>query len=460
MGDSLVPCLSSPDNSGILTLNVLKLNCILYTVIKIITAKVLTIPELELRALNLQGKFYNLLASIQKSCKDSSVEIMKNIVRAVLQDKSLAHSYELIKQYGNDITRHQSVSGVFEFLINNNFIGYLNYQLLGRFAIEEICGAETDKASQKIAEYKNLHDDFVMIPQFSKLIEVFEEHPHLNPSAVIGLPMLTIILQKSWKDKSNRDLSEWIPFVKENKLLIQSIGCSCIFITFAIFPIDVPDVVKFLDDAEKVEVLRKNGITMEVSTSFNEMAAMLSPSHSSCSVDRAKKLEHMLQKLEEKLQELQNVERALLRLDAKWQKKMKEVTEEVKHRNESLMLKHQLDQISDSKKKYFSIASLSSRISKFTLKLDELVSQFLSYDTKKQPVSSKVKELPLKESCLRPRSICTFSEESHETFADLPEAALRKFSLPNPVTSKCCVDLDFIWEVKDFATALSDETTT
>lgn len=139
---------------------------------------------------------------------------------------------------------------------------------------------------------------------------------------------------------------------------------------------------------------------------------------------------------------------------------MKEVTEEVKHRNESLMLKHQLDQISDSKKKYFSIASLSSRISKFTLKLDELVSQFLSYDTKKQSVSSKVKELPLKESCLRPRSICTFSEESHETFADLPEAALRKFSLPNPVTSKCCVDHNFIWEVKDFAAALLDETIT
>lgn len=335
MGDSLVPCLSSPDNSGILTLNILKLNCILYTVIKIINEKVVTIPELELKASNLQDKFCDLLASIQYLCQDSSVEIMKNIVRTVLQDKSQAHSYELIKQYGKDITKHRSVSDVFEFLINNNFIGYLNYQFLERFAIEEICGAGTDKASQKIAEYKNLHDDFVMIPQFSKLIEVFEEHPHLNPSAVIGLPILTITLQKSWKDKSNRDLSKWIPFVEEKKLLIQSIRCSCIFITYAIFPIDVPDVLKFLDDAEKVEVLRENGITMKVSTS-------------------------------------------------------------------------------------------------------------LSYDTKKQPVSSKVKELPLKESCLRPRSICTFSEESHETFADLPEAALRKFSLPNPVTSKCCVDLNFI----------------
>ena len=120
----------------------------------------------------------------------------------------------------------------------------------------------------------------------------------------------------------------------------------------------MPDIVKFLDDAEKVEVLKENGITMEVSTSFNEMAAMLSPSHPSCSVDRAKKLEHMLQKLEEKLQELQNVERALLRLDAKWQKEMKEVTEEVKHRNESLMLKHQLDQILDSKKNFSSLSSL------------------------------------------------------------------------------------------------------
>ena len=227
------------------------------------------------QALNLQTKYHHLLELIQYLAQDANVDIVKTKLRTILEEKSL---YQLhgISHYLQAIKGITNINEAFTFLVDNHFIGYLNYQLLKEFAKSKvICGDGYKKAKEKVLKYEKLYRKFIEEPSFCRLIEVFDENPHLNPSTVVGLPIILVSLSQKWKTRSTKDLKEWIPFIRENKHLLQSMGYKCILITYAIFPINLLRVMRFLNNANQMQRLKENGITIEVPSYTMEMAEKL-----------------------------------------------------------------------------------------------------------------------------------------------------------------------------------------
>lgn len=257
--------------------------------------KAMSVPELTTLALQLQEMYHKLLALVQSSCREAELEPMKNILRSILQEKSL---YQLvtITQYRKEINNLKTVDEVFQFLVEKHFLSYLNFQLLKEFSSKTICGLDKSKRIEKeLSKYQKHYKVFMSHPEFSKLIQVFDESPHLNPSTIIGLPIIIVSLVGSWKHRNKKQLEEWVPFLQENKVLLQSMGYKCILITYAIFPIHLPNVMSFVNDHQRIQELRENGITIQVSDEAVAMSKLLSSSKETESLQRENaKLKEML----------------------------------------------------------------------------------------------------------------------------------------------------------------------
>ncbi|XP_019849853.1 PREDICTED: uncharacterized protein LOC109580768 [Amphimedon queenslandica] len=278
--------------------------------------KAISTKKLTGEALQLQGMYHKLLPLVQTSCREDKLEPMKNILRSILQEKSL-YQLAAIAKYLKEINSLSSVDQVFQFLVEKHFISYLNFQLLKEFATETICGPKASKKIEReISKYQKHFKSFMDIPEFSTLVQVFDKTPELNPSTIMGLPIVIISLVDSWKHRNRKELSDWIPFLKENKDLLQSIGYKCILITYAIFPVDLPQVMTFLNDCTKMEELKKNGITIEISEEATTMFKLLSPPDVSILIS---KLEAEMKVLQE-----ENI-------------KLKEMTESVKQTQEKMI---------------------------------------------------------------------------------------------------------------------------
>ena len=226
------------------------------------------------QAYQLQEKYDKLLQLIQDLSKNADVGIVKNQLRNVLQERCFNQSHG-ISFYKKLIDKITSMDEVFAFLIENHFVGYLNYYLLMRFSSKVICGDGYKKAQKKVLKYEKHYRKFIEEPAFYQLIEVFDENPHLNPGTVVGLPIVVIRLSQQWKTRNKKDLNEWIFFLKENKHLLQSIGYKCILITYAIFPVHLLKVMRFLSNEEHMKRLQQNGITIETPSYTMEIAERL-----------------------------------------------------------------------------------------------------------------------------------------------------------------------------------------
>ena len=296
------------------------------------TEKVTTVKELRDMAQILKEKFHKLLAYMQSTCRSEAggVEPMKNILRCVLQESSLQQS-QAIRHYGREIDAMQTTDDVFQFLVEKHFVGYLNYQLLKEFATKAICGAGKKKAKEKIAKYSKHYEDFLKLPQFTSLIQVFDENPHLNPSAIIGLPILMVSLASSWKERTSGDLEEYIKLFKSTKLSLQSMGYKCILVTYAIFPIDIPKVIKFLSNTDRMKKLKDEGITLDVSADAYEMAKLLPEEEEEEDEEEEESLRSCIMKLQHRFEESQvqllHNQKQLLRNQAELQKMLSQVLE-------------------------------------------------------------------------------------------------------------------------------------
>lgn len=296
------------------------------------TEKATTVRELRDMAQILKEKFHKLLAYMQSTCRSEArgVEPMKNILRLVLQESLLQQS-QAIRQYGREINAMQTTDDVFQFLVEKHFVGYLNYQLLRKFAIEAICGAGKRKAKEKIAKYSKRYENFLKLPQFTSLIQVFDENPHLNPNAIIGLPILMVSLASSWKERTNGDFEEYVKLFKSTKFSLQSMGYKCILVTYAIFPIDIPKVIRFLSNTDRMKKLKDEGITLDVSADAYEMAKLLPEEEEEEDEEEEESLRLCIMKLQHRFEESQaqllHNQKQLLRNQAELQKMLSQVLE-------------------------------------------------------------------------------------------------------------------------------------
>ena len=254
---------------------------------------------LTVQALQLEEKYRQFLQQIQQLSQNANVEIVKNQLTDILQGKCLNQLHG-ISSYLEAIDKITSMSEVFNFLIKNRFVGYLNYYLLKEFSSKVICGDGYEKAQAEVVEYEKHYCKFIEEPSFCHLIEVFDENPHINPSTVVGLPIVIITLSKKWKNKSKKDLNEWVPFLEDNKHLLQSIGYKCILITYAIFPVHLLKVMSFLSNEEKKKRLKENGITIETPSYTMKVAERLREVPTEKSVEEEKGEMQSQQKRESK----------------------------------------------------------------------------------------------------------------------------------------------------------------
>ena len=78
-----------------------------------------------------------------------------------------------------------------------------------------------------------------------------------------------------WQKRKKKDLEDWLPFLKENQLLLQSMGYKCILITYAVFPVDLLNIMDFLNDLNNIKTLKDNGISIETPSHTLEIARLL-----------------------------------------------------------------------------------------------------------------------------------------------------------------------------------------
>lgn len=297
--------------------------------------KVRTVPELTGLAMLMQEKYHKLLAFIQNCCTENTVKLMQTTLRTTLQEKSVKQLSPAVMKYKEEIDKFEKPCDVFKFLVEHHFIGYLNFQLLKEFSSKTYCGGPGSKeAKKKLVKYEKLYRRFIETPQFCHVIQVFDENPHLNPSTIIGLPIIVVSLTSAWKHRSMRDLSHWLPFLQEHKCLLQSMGYKCILITYAVFPINVPAVVKFMDDHNNLQTLKKNGITIEVSMETYEMAQAITESLESSEEEEGEEsysLEERCTKLEDENKELKRENSVLKKMLTQVTEKQEEMQEQIQH---------------------------------------------------------------------------------------------------------------------------------
>ena len=180
-----------------------------------------------------------------------------------------------IQQHLTELDKMPTSWGILNYLVRNNFIGYLNYNLLKEFK-----GLVTESAdwSQNIDLYERKHDEFIQSVSFNTLIEVFQQYLNLAPVSYIGLPEFEIHLQKPW---NNKRVYQWTEFFEMYSdwspcLLVTSVSRKCFVITYAVFPIFVSCVVKDLTNPEVLREFKENGVEIKLSKQLLEMNSMIS----------------------------------------------------------------------------------------------------------------------------------------------------------------------------------------
>ena len=150
--------------------------------------------------------------------------------------------------------------GVLNYLINKNFIGYLNYELLKVF--QKV--VQSDELQFKITKYEEHHDEFLRLANFNIIIDVFKQHPKLAPASPIGLPEFKIRLDTPWND---RNIYSWKEIVEKqfnwpSHIYIVSISRNCIILTYSVLPFFAPAVVRDLTNPDALAMLESQGVSV------------------------------------------------------------------------------------------------------------------------------------------------------------------------------------------------------
>ena len=213
------------------------------------------LSQLKEAAENLRQQFEEVLEKIYESFNGVDVEILKIRINYFLQPEE-----ESVREHLDKLQLITSRSAVLNFLINRRFLGYLNYELIKVFE-------NNDEVISAIEEYEQKHKALFSAITFSTLVELFRQCPKLAPVSPVGLPEFQIHLEDPWENKTVYDLKE---VFEENMisrwpsyLIIKSISCECVILTYTVLPILVPAILKDLGNSQLVKRLERKGIKME-----------------------------------------------------------------------------------------------------------------------------------------------------------------------------------------------------
>ena len=119
--------------------------------------------------------------NVQDSVKECHLSKVISLIRLHVVEclGPISKSIELYKQKLSSI---HTVHEVFAFLIDNHFVGYLNYVLLKE--ISEL--VDNFEVKKQFDQYERIYEYLLNASTFNLLMQMFRTYPDLSPTTAIG----------------------------------------------------------------------------------------------------------------------------------------------------------------------------------------------------------------------------------------------------------------------------------
>ena len=218
-------------------------------------------------AKKLKEEFEDLLLLVKRSVSD--IDLDNFILRLNWSLSSEKQNTQAVQEHLDNLEKLPTAKSVLNYLINRNFIGYLNYELLKVFQKE----VQSDELQSGIKHYEQHHDAFLRLANFSTIVDTFKQHPELAPASPIGLPQFTVRFEAPWEGKSIYSWKEllqrrfnWPPHIN-----IVSISRHCIILVYSVLPFFAPALVRDLTDQKVLALLEREGLSVELSSDLLQL---------------------------------------------------------------------------------------------------------------------------------------------------------------------------------------------
>ena len=217
-------------------------------------------PELDLIAFSLQQKYYDLVVAVRQSLIDYQVDIEGTKLLIELYLKGETRNHPMLKKYIDPLQKICDFDSLFRFLIDNHFIGYLNYNLLKRISKRNM---QDVSLMNQVDDYEKKYAELLNKISCKNLVDLFKEWPRLSPNVPIGLPRVSFRLGSPWLH--SRFYTWVLTFDKlswSHHAFLAQLRENCIIITYAILPCVLDDVMRDLKDPVILKKLEDIGVTV------------------------------------------------------------------------------------------------------------------------------------------------------------------------------------------------------
>ena len=185
---------------------------------------------------------------------------MISLIRLAIVE-NLCNIIKSIQLYKEKLSSIQTVDEVFAFLIDNHFVGYLNYGLLKEIS-ELIKDAQV---KEKFDHYESEYKHLLNASTFNLLMQVFLSYPDLSPTTAVGLPEIMFRLESPWPEGS---MFTWHDYIENrfpnwaDSLAPKELSSECVIVTYAILPSALSAALKDLRDPAVLKELEDIGVTV------------------------------------------------------------------------------------------------------------------------------------------------------------------------------------------------------
>lgn len=215
-------------------------------------------PELKEAAYVLGEKYNDLEAAVLQSLdQKSNIKVAKESIKRCVKRKG----HESDPQLNKCIDEIDNFPSLFNFLRNNNYIGYLNYKILKR--LSKLI-PQDDDLKKRVDDYETEYARFLNKIRCHDLIDLFEGYDDdLSPTAPVGLPYVTFHLATPWLHKR---FYTWITtfgeFSWSEYTFLMQLRKSSVIIKYAILPCVLDKAIQDLKDPSILAKLKTDGITV------------------------------------------------------------------------------------------------------------------------------------------------------------------------------------------------------
>ncbi|XP_019854081.1 PREDICTED: uncharacterized protein LOC109583264 isoform X1 [Amphimedon queenslandica] len=176
---------------------------------------------------------------------------------------------EFLKVHRSDLDKIEKVEDFVRFLIDLNFLSYLNFQHL-----KELAG---DDCAAYFSDYEKIYCNVFSEVSLPHIASVFRNNPGLVPGGIFGFPTLKFELKQP---KSYPSLQDWItslhPRLPSHIANIQAGDDGSVTITYTMYPPhNFSFVLSILEESDFVKFLVSNEVTPHLKLCKNEGALNL-----------------------------------------------------------------------------------------------------------------------------------------------------------------------------------------